>query len=358
MREKEIDTWDGGKGTWGGQAHVGGVVIQEPVAEATRPLPVVEGKGKEIETEEQVAQSLLALHTPKKKIHETPSPADAETSADMDKARSEPGKTPESRPPPKGDKMDEDHAGSDLGKSHVALAGSNTEPMYYDFVAIVYLEVHKSLKFPTDEQRAARADMKEILHQRMFESGSYKSLLEHVALYEDLEASIEWANWGEFHAKKDKSRKRRRDDQDLLPPPPNSDLTPSSSSKQQSAPHLDQPVEDVPMPDDVNISDSEDIDTAHLSKIKTRPDWLKPLPEEDRPETLELDWIIPPTDLPDAENNWADALAKSYKDPKENKLLRKTRDMRSFIKWFCKRIGKKKLSKSDLEGPTFKVVKS
>nr|GEW57929.1 reverse transcriptase domain-containing protein [Tanacetum cinerariifolium] len=32
--------------------------------------------------------------------------------------------------------------------------------------------------------------------------------------------------------------------------------------------------------------------------------------------------------------------------------------MESFIKWFCKRIGKKKVSKSDLEGPAFKVVKA
>ncbi|GKG60030.1 hypothetical protein Tco_0609694, partial [Tanacetum coccineum] len=37
-------------------AHVGGVVIQEPIAEAIRPLPVVEGKGKVIVTEEQAAQ--------------------------------------------------------------------------------------------------------------------------------------------------------------------------------------------------------------------------------------------------------------------------------------------------------------
>ncbi|GJX81604.1 hypothetical protein Tco_0331085 [Tanacetum coccineum] len=39
----------------------------EPVAEATRPLPVVKGKGKAIVTAEQVAQSLLALHTPKRR---------------------------------------------------------------------------------------------------------------------------------------------------------------------------------------------------------------------------------------------------------------------------------------------------
>ncbi|GJT93380.1 hypothetical protein Tco_1082225 [Tanacetum coccineum] len=38
-----------------GQAHVGDVAIQEPVAEATRPFSVVEGKGKAIATEEQAA---------------------------------------------------------------------------------------------------------------------------------------------------------------------------------------------------------------------------------------------------------------------------------------------------------------
>ncbi|GJT37653.1 hypothetical protein Tco_0937518 [Tanacetum coccineum] len=36
-------------------------------------------------------------------------------------------------------------------------------------------------------------DMKEMLHQRMFETGSYKSLPEHIALYEALKASMERA---------------------------------------------------------------------------------------------------------------------------------------------------------------------
>ncbi|GJU23870.1 retrovirus-related pol polyprotein from transposon TNT 1-94 [Tanacetum coccineum] len=134
------------------------------------------------------------------------------------------------------------------------------------------------------------ADMKEILHQRMFESGTYKSLPEHVALYEALEASIERANRDGFFAEKDKSRKRCRDDQDPSPPSLDSDLkAPSSSSRQKSAPHFEQLVEDVPIPDDVNVSDSEYTDTAHLPKLKTRPDWLKPVPEEDRPATPEPD---------------------------------------------------------------------
>nr|GEW02369.1 monodehydroascorbate reductase [Tanacetum cinerariifolium] len=67
-----------------------------------------------------------------------------------------------------------------------------------------------------------KADMKEILHQRMFKSGSYKSLPEHVALYEALEASMEQEIRDEFLAEKEKSQKRHRDDQD--PPPPHPPL--------------------------------------------------------------------------------------------------------------------------------------
>ncbi|GKE93461.1 hypothetical protein Tco_1574556, partial [Tanacetum coccineum] len=84
-------------------------------------------------------------------------------------------------------------------------------------------------------------------------------------------------------------------------------------------------------------------DSAHLPKIKPRPEWLKPIPEEVRPETPEPDWSDLTNDLHEPKNNWANALAKSYKVPEENKLLRKTGDMGSFITWFCKRIGKKRL---------------
>ncbi|GJV50937.1 hypothetical protein Tco_1446678 [Tanacetum coccineum] len=190
----------------------------------------------------------------------------------------------------------------------------------------------------------SEAEMKEILHDRMFESGTYQSQPEHVALHEALEASMERLK---------------------QPPAPQSSAwktsdtreAPSSSSKQKSVPHSEQPIDEVPIPDDVNISDLEDTDTAHLLQIKAKPDWLKLVPEEDIPATTEPDWVIPPNDLPEAENNWVDALATSYKDPEENKLLSKTGDMGLFIKWYCKRIGKKKLTKVDLEGPAYMTVK-
>nr|GEZ56128.1 hypothetical protein [Tanacetum cinerariifolium] len=62
------------------------------------------------------------------------------------------------------------------------------------------------------------------------ESGSYKSLPEHVALCEALEASMDRANRDEFLAEKDKSRKRRRDDQN----PP---LSPSGSDPSKRIRH-------------------------------------------------------------------------------------------------------------------------
>ncbi|GJY25001.1 hypothetical protein Tco_0399727 [Tanacetum coccineum] len=138
----------------------------------------------------------------------------------------------------------------------------------------------------------------------MFESGSYRSHPEHSTLYEALEASMDRENREEFIEATAKSRKRRRDDQDPPPPPPKdsdqnkkkrhdydasaskqppvqkpSTLTSSDtrealsdSSKQKTAPQSEQPVDDVPIPDDVHISDLEDTSAAHLPKIKTRPD--------------------------------------------------------------------------------------
>nr|GEV74626.1 hypothetical protein [Tanacetum cinerariifolium] len=69
--------------------HVSGVAIREPVAVATQPLPVVEGKGKAIVTEEQAAHSLPSTQaqddTSTNIVCDLPSPADAETGAASEK---------------------------------------------------------------------------------------------------------------------------------------------------------------------------------------------------------------------------------------------------------------------------------
>ncbi|GJY49569.1 hypothetical protein Tco_0439525 [Tanacetum coccineum] len=134
----------------------------------------------------------------------------------------------------------------------------------------------------------------------------------------------------------------------------------ADSSMHRSDPeseHSEQSSDDISMQDEGNDSDMEDTDNAHIPKVSTTT-WFKPIPESERPATPEPEWTIPPNDFPEPEHNWANAYATTYKVPEENKLQRKTYDIGSFIKWFCRRTGKKKLCKADLEGPAFNLVKA
>ncbi|GKA93179.1 hypothetical protein Tco_0815165 [Tanacetum coccineum] len=121
--------------------------------------------------------------------------------------------------------------------------------------------------------------------------------------------------------------------------------------------HSEQSLDDIQMQDEGHVSDLEDTDNAHIPKVSTTT-WFKPIPEGERPATPEPEWTIPPNDFPEPENNWANTYATTYQVPAENKLQRKTYDIGSFIKWFCRRTGKKKLCKADLEGPAFNLVKA
>nr|GFA20964.1 hypothetical protein [Tanacetum cinerariifolium] len=78
--------------------------------------------------------------------------------------------------------------------------------------------------------------MKEILRDRMFKSGSYKSQHEHAALYDTLET---------FDTRE----------------------APFSSSKQKTTHQSKKHVDYVPIPDDLHISESKDTGVAHLVKI-------------------------------------------------------------------------------------------
>ncbi|GJY85475.1 hypothetical protein Tco_0499501 [Tanacetum coccineum] len=133
--------------------------------------------------------------------------------------------------------------------------------------------------------------------------------------------------------------------------------TPPGPSMQRSDHQSEQSSDDNPITDEGHVSDPEDTDNAHIPKVPAAT-WFKPIPEEERPATPEPEWTIPSNDYPEPENNWANVYATTYQDPEENKLQRKTGDIGSFIKWFCKRTGKKKLCKADLEGPTFNLVKA
>ncbi|GKC09083.1 hypothetical protein Tco_1000693, partial [Tanacetum coccineum] len=217
------------------------------------------------------------------------------------------------------------------------------------------------------------ADMKEILHHRMWETKSYEAHEEHKKLYEALEKLMDRASGTSGLS------------QLPLPPPPlptnqsdqsKSTAAPSSSKTATSAeyttwtttntrlkPFVSSIPKDLHMdvdlaPDEqVHSSDDEDIRNDHIPKLNLKQDWWKPLPEEDRPAIPEPVWSIPSSDLPVPMNNWASALASTYAPSPENSLLAQTGDMAIFMDWFCKKQGIMELIQKDLEGPAFEIVK-
>nr|GEV28258.1 hypothetical protein [Tanacetum cinerariifolium] len=281
------------------QSHVGGVAIREHVAEATQPLPVLEGKGKAIVTKEQAAHSLLALHTPKRRsttdqfifqrqtsaikasstgpsaqaqddtsaniIYDSPFPVDVEIGVASKKTNSvgdteilqineEQGKDVDEQVnlKEKTDELDQGRAGSDLvelliidlsppkpassttqepiftattttttttlppppqqqstTESELAVRVTSLEKKLYD------LEQKNKTLDDTSQNLGSRVftlELRDLPHKideavcesRMFETGTYKSLPEHVALYKALEASIERVNRDELLIKMDK----------------------------------------------------------------------------------------------------------------------------------------------------------
>ncbi|GJT91617.1 hypothetical protein Tco_1080462 [Tanacetum coccineum] len=133
----------------------------------------------------------------------------------------------------------------------------------------------------------------------------------------------------------------------------------ADSSMHKSDPdsgHSEQSSDDISMQDEGNDSDMGDTDNAHIPKVSTTT-WFKPIPESERPATPEPEWTIPPNDFPEPEHDWAMPQPQRIK-VHLGKQASKTYDIGSFIKWFCRRTGKKKLCKADLEGPAFNLVKA
>ncbi|GJX09523.1 hypothetical protein Tco_0199382 [Tanacetum coccineum] len=177
-------------------------------------------------------------------------------------------------------------------------------------------------------------DMKEILQQRMFEDNSYKANNVHNDLYETLSPPSQ-----------------------PPPPPPPAGVSGALASAQQSmawttsdtryestsitgaqelSPSDDLIHDDSATDEQVQVSDDQDSGDDHTpTAAASRKDWWKPLPEEERPATLELAWTILSSNVSDVENNWASALASSYEPPVENSLLAKTGDMMTFLNWYC-----------------------
>nr|GEY48686.1 E-beta-farnesene synthase [Tanacetum cinerariifolium] len=158
------------------------------------------------------------------------------------------------------------------------------------------------------------ADIKKILHQRMWETHSYKAHKDHMM-------------------------------SPPYQPPPSPPAGPSGTLGSPGASGSSQ------FPPPYLLSS-----TSQSNQSKSIQDWWKPL-GKDRPATPEPAWSIPSSDLPIPTNNWASALASTYTPPPVNSLLAHTGDMAIFMVWFYKKQGITKLKPQDLEGPAFEIVK-
>nr|GEY13568.1 hypothetical protein [Tanacetum cinerariifolium] len=118
------------------------------------------------------------------------------------------------------------------------------------------------------------------------------------------------------------------------------------------------PVLHLLIPTEVHLSNDEDTGNDHLPKANMRKDWWKPLLKEEKPVTPEPTWTIPSSNVLDLENNWATALVSTYVPPIKNSLHAKTRDMTTFMNWYCQKVNKTILTQADFKGQAYEVVKA
>nr|GEU77385.1 integrase, catalytic region, zinc finger, CCHC-type, peptidase aspartic, catalytic [Tanacetum cinerariifolium] len=235
------------------------------------------------------------------------------------------------------------------------------------------------------------ADMKEILHHRMWESESYKSYEDHMQLFEALKKSMNRDHSEELTQDLAKARKKKKNSRESpktppgspphQPPPPPPLAGPSeatgapgaSGSSQSPPPHpppstsQESPSKGSAAPSPSKTATSAEYQawtmpdvtlrsSAYFPKVNLRQDRWKPL-EEERIATPEPAWSISSSDAPVLQNNWESALASDYLPPPEDSLFAQTGDMATFIDWFSQRRGITELKPQDLEGPAFEIVK-
>ncbi|GKA05984.1 hypothetical protein Tco_0685104 [Tanacetum coccineum] len=216
-----------------------------------------------------------------------------------------------------------------------------------------------------------KADIKEILLQRMWETRSYKTYEDHKNLYEALEKSMDrdhsdqlQADLAEAHKKRLMMLQELLELQGLykclhllllhllIPTDAISNMAVGLQSAGFTATQETSPIDnlmnndsessptDYLMKEDsipeeqVQLSDDEDTQNDYLPNADMRKGWWKPLLEEERPATPEPVWTIPSSNISDVENNWASALVLTYEPPAENSLLAKIGDMTTLMNWY------------------------
>nr|GEV28464.1 hypothetical protein [Tanacetum cinerariifolium] len=187
-----------------------------------------------------------------------------------------------------------------------------------------------------------KADMKEILHQRIWETDSYKTHEDHMQLYDALEKSMNHDHSEELEKDLAEARKKKKKSHDSPKTPP--------GSPPHQPPHPPPPAGSSKASRSSGASGSSQVPPPPPPPLSTNK-------KEERPATPEPAWSIPTSDVPIPMNNWASTLMSTYSPPPEDSLLVQTGDMAMFMDWFCKRRGITELKPQDLEGPVFEIIK-
>nr|GEX00702.1 E-beta-farnesene synthase [Tanacetum cinerariifolium] len=180
------------------------------------------------------------------------------------------------------------------------------------------------------------ADIKEILHQRMWETDSYKSHKDHMQLYEALENSMNRDHSEELVKDLAEARKKKKKSHESPKTPPGSPPhqppplpPPAGQSKGSAAP-----------------SSSKTAGSAKYQAWMTTDIRLRP------------SISLTPTDLQMDKDMAPNEQAQSPDDEEiRNAHIPKTSDIAMFMDWFYKRRGITELKRQDLEGPAFKIIK-
>nr|GEY43512.1 hypothetical protein [Tanacetum cinerariifolium] len=232
-----------------------------------------------------------------------------------------------------------------------------------------------------------KADMKEILHQRMWESDSYKSHEDHMQLFEALEKSMNRDHSEELAQDLDEARKKTKKSRESpktppglpthQPPPPlpagpfeasraprasgsaqmPSSPPPSSSTNQES------PSKGSATPSPSKTAASAEYQAWTTTDIRLRLSISLTPADLEIDEDMALDEQAQLSDDEDIKSahiltvNLRQALASNYSPPPKDSLLAQTGDIAIFIDWFCKRRGITELKPQDLEGPAYEIVK-
>ncbi|GKB78825.1 hypothetical protein Tco_0945720 [Tanacetum coccineum] len=196
-------------------------------------------------------------------------------------------------------------------------------------------------------------NQKDILFKMRRESKSYNKNLTHKDLYDALVKSLlvdeDDMDRGVVESS---TQKKRRHDNEGKTPPKTSKMDKSMTAEES----IKEPVHEVAIDVVEHILDDV-VNDAHqpqddVDPMKDNSSWFKQPP---RPKTPDPEWNKDPNIDDGPEQTWLNDLEKAAKDSAEcDDLMGSTIDFSNFVKH---RLKKDKITKADLEGPVFKLLK-